>query len=389
MSDGQAAAARAAAEPSAAHPALERAAAHQPRTAIKLRAALREGPSHAYLLQGPSGSGKAAIARAFAAEILAAGSPDPDETRRRALLDPSPHPDLIWLRPRGMSHAVAEVRERVIRTAPLKPFEGDRRVFVIEAAEALNDEAQNAMLKTLEEPPPHACFLLLSTEAEGVLPTIASRCQPVALEALPVELIRSELERRPGGSESPEGRIEAAARLSRGDLGRARVLARDRGQQIREAVESMMTAALDDRLGDSPWLQVLTIAKDSGEQSGERVAAELGGEVEEGIKHTKTEIDEAVKRAQRKSRTAVLDLSLSLAAAWARDWLCVLSGAPELAFNSDRLEVLRDQAGRIDPAAAREAVGIVSETRRRFKLNVSEELALEAMVFRLEARLRG
>ncbi|MDQ2622008.1 MAG: hypothetical protein M3Y45_03110 [Actinomycetota bacterium] len=371
------------------HPALDRAGTNQPRATMALAAALRDGPSHAYLFRGPPGSGKAALARAFASEILAAESPDPADTRRRAMLDPSPHPDLIWLKPRGMSHAVAEVRDQVIRKAPLKPFEGNHRVFVIEAADALNDEAQNAMLKTLEEPPPHAHLLLLSAEADGVLPTIASRCQTVGLEALSVELIRSELTGRPGGSDASPERIEAAARLSQGDLGRARILARDRGQQIREAVEAMMTAALDDRLADSPWLRVLTLAKGTGDQAGERVAAELGGEVKEGIKHTKTEIDEAVKRAQRRSRTAILDLSLSLASAWARDWLCVLSGAPELAFNSDRLDVLRDQAGRIDPAAARDAVGIVADTRRRFKLNVSEELALEAMVFRIESRLRG
>lgn len=371
------------------HPELARAGSHQPRATMALTAALREGPSHAYLFRGPPGSGKSAMARAFAAEILAADSDDPEGTRRRAMLDPSPHPDLIWLKPRGMSHAVAEVRERVIQKAPLKPFESSHRVFVIEAADALNDEAQNAMLKTLEEPPLHAHLLLLSAEAEGVLPTIASRCQPIVLESLSVDLVRSELTARPGGIELPGERVDAAARLSQGDLGRARMLVRDRGQQIRDAVESMMTAALDDRLADSPWLRVLTLAKDTGEQAGERVAAELGGEVKEGIKHTKTEIDEAVKRAQRRSRTAILDLSLSLAAAWARDWVCVLSGAPELVFNSDRVGVIADQAGRIEPEAAREAVGIVADTRRRFKLNVSEELALEAMVFRLEARLRS
>ena len=71
---------------------------HQARARVALSAALACGPSHAYLFRGPRGAGKRAAARAFAAEILAAGAEDPDDARRRALLDPSPHPDLVWLR---------------------------------------------------------------------------------------------------------------------------------------------------------------------------------------------------------------------------------------------------------------------------------------------------
>ncbi len=98
---------------------------------IALAAAL-EAPSHAYLFAGPAGSGKREAARAFAAELLALGAPDPESARRRALLDPSPHPDLAWLRPAGAQHLVDEVRERIIEAAPYRPFEGDHRVFVVE-----------------------------------------------------------------------------------------------------------------------------------------------------------------------------------------------------------------------------------------------------------------
>ncbi len=360
--------------------ALEDAVTHQARVGAALSAALRDGPSHAYLFQGPPGSGKKRIARAFAAEILVMGSQNPDETRRRALLDPSPHPDLIWLKPVGMSHAVADVREEVIHRAPLSPFEGGRRVFVIEAADHLNEESQNAMLKTLEEPPAHAHLILLSSEAEAVLPTVASRCQTIELEALPQAVIEAEL-----GDIAPPGRIRAAARLSRGDLGTARLLARDRGQRIRENVEAMMAGVIDDRLENSPWLAVLNLAKESGDQAGERVSAELGGEVKEGVRHTKREIEEATRRAQRRARTKVLDLSLSLAASWARDLATVKAGAPELVFNSDRLEALGEQAGEVRLEAARSAVELIAGTRRRFGLNVSEELALEALCFRLAA----
>ena len=201
--------------------ALAEAAVHQPRVGAALGAAIGDGPSHAYLVRGPSGSGKRRIARAFAAEILATGSSDAGETRRRALLDPSPHPDLVWLKPVGMSHAVADVREQVIHQAPLSPFEGRNRVFVIEAADQLNEESQNAMLKTLEEPPPHAHLILLASDSEAVLPTVASRCQLIELDALSQDVIEAEL----AENASPE-RARAAARLSRGDLGRARLLAR-------------------------------------------------------------------------------------------------------------------------------------------------------------------
>ena len=279
-----------------------------------------------------------------------------------------------------MSHAVADVREEVIHRAPLSPFEGGHRVFVIEAADHLNEESQNAMLKTLEEPPAHAHLILLSSEAEAVLPTVASRCQTIELEALPQAVIEAEL-----GDIAPPERTRAAARLSRGDLSTARLLARDRGQRIRENVEAMMAGVIDDRLENSPWLKVLNLAKETGDQAGERVAAELGGEVKEGIKHTKTEIEEATRRAQRRARTGVLDLSLSLAASWARDLAAIKAGAPELVFNTDRLEVLEEQAEDVRLEAARAAVELIADTRRRFDLNVSEELALEALCFRLAA----
>ena len=99
--------------------ALTEATEHQPRVRAALGAALESGPSHAYLFRGPPGAGKRAAARAFAAELLAGGAEDPEDARRRALLDPSPHPDLVWLAPSGAQHLVdpRRTRERVLRTA--------------------------------------------------------------------------------------------------------------------------------------------------------------------------------------------------------------------------------------------------------------------------------
>src|SRR5436309_5049640 len=173
---------------------------HQPRARVALSAALASGPSHAYLFRGPRGAGKAAVARAFAAEILAAEANNPEDARRRALLDPSPHPDLVWLAPTGAQHMVEEVRERVIRAAAYRPFEGGKRVFVVEAAEAMRDESQNALLKTLEEPPEFVHLILLSSDGEGLLETVASRCQTIEFTPLPARIVEEQLA---DGTKSP------------------------------------------------------------------------------------------------------------------------------------------------------------------------------------------
>ena len=172
--------------------ALRDATEHQPGARAALAAAL-VAPAHAYLLAGPPGSGKRAAARAFAAELLAAGAPEPDDARRRALADPSPHPDLVWLAPQGTQHLVDEVRERVIVAAAYRPFEGARRAFVIEAAEAMADESQNALLKTLEEPPPFVHLVLITSEPAALLETVRSRCQAVRFAPLTEEAVELHL----------------------------------------------------------------------------------------------------------------------------------------------------------------------------------------------------
>src|SRR5436190_19330741 len=134
-------------------PAMREATELQPSARAALVAALA-APVHAYLFTGPPGSGKRRAARAFAAELLAEGAADPDDARRRALADPSPHPDLVWLVPTGTQHLVEDLRQRVITASAYRPFEAARRAFVVEQAEAMADESQNALLRTLEEPPP-------------------------------------------------------------------------------------------------------------------------------------------------------------------------------------------------------------------------------------------
>jgi DNA polymerase-3 subunit delta' len=373
---------------------------------MALEAALRAGPSHAYLFRGPRGSGKRTAARAFAAEILAAAADDADDARRRALLDPSPHPDLVWIAPRGAQHLVEEVREQVIRAAAYRPFEGGKRVFVIEAAEAMRDESQNALLKTLEEPPDFVHLILLTSEPEALLETIASRCQPIDFAPLPVQNIEAALQ---GAGDPAE--ITAAARLSAGDIERARFLLSDPGRQLRTIAFELGKAAgawaseLRRAVGvDSPedcafaeatptaptaagpqLRQLLKSAEQAGDEAEAATREALEEERAAGVKRSARDVNDEAKRAARRRRTEILDLGLELTALWFRDLAAVASDAPEVAYNQDRLPQLQSQAEEVDPAAPRRAVELVQETRRRLDLNVSEELALEALVVRLGA----
>ena len=364
--------------------ALLEATEHQARARLALSAALAE-PSHAYLFRGPRGSGKRAAARSFAAEILAAGAADPDDARRRALLDPSPHPDLVWLAPIGAQHMVEEVRERVIRAAAYKPFEGGKRVFVVEAAEAMRDESQNALLKTLEEPPTFVHMILLSSEGEGLLETVASRCQTIEFAPLPADVLEAELAAA-GVDGSPE-LIAAAARLAAGDLERARLLLGERGRELRAEAERCIGAALAGECATAPWKALLDDAQAAGADVEAAVREALEEEAKAGIKRSSKEIADGAKRAGRRRRTEILALGFDLCAAWLRDLAAVAAGAEEVAFNRDRLELLRAQAAGLDPARARRGAELVQETRRGLELNVSEELALEALFFRLESLL--
>jgi DNA polymerase III subunit delta' len=342
-------------------------------------------PSHAYLFHGPPGSGKRTAARAFAAELLAEGDSDPDSVRRRVAH--GTHPDLTWVRPTG-AHVmrVSDVEEPVVAAAGRTPFESERRVFVLENVETMNDEVANRMLKTLEEPPSFVHLILLTDSIGRVLETVVSRCQAVRFDALPADRVAWILEEE--GVEP--GRAQACARLSLGNLLRARELASADGEGLRDDVEALAAAALrGDGGADEPWRALLARAdrrrgaaeSEVSRQAAARLELEPRGRERRALER---EFDEAAKRDGRRARTEVLDLGLSLAALTFRDLACVAEGAPGAVFGTDRVERLAALGAGRDPRRLRQAVERCEETRLSLELNPTEELALSALVFRLE-----
>jgi DNA polymerase-3 subunit delta' len=262
-------------------------------------------------------------------------------------------------------------------------------VFVIEAAETMNEQAANRLLKTLEEPPQYAHLVLVSDRREEVMATISSRCVHVRFDALGAEAIARGLLAE--GCADGE-RARACARLALGDAGRARVLAGEGGKALREAAEGYVRSALEGKTGRRRWMDLLRAAEGAGASAGELVGRQLEDELElapsRERKKLEREAREAGKRVERRARARALDGGLQLAELWLRDMVCVREGAKELVYAVDRMGELEADA-KEHGGAARGAVELVRETRARIALNVGEELALEALAYRLQALAEG
>ena len=340
--------------------------------------------SHAYLFHGPSGTGKRTIARAFAAALLSDSPQQAEQARER--IARGTHPDMTWVTPSGAAEMlVADIEQPVVAGATRTPFESARRVFVIEAVDTMNDQAANRMLKTLEEPPDFVHLLLLTDRREDVLATIASRCQPVRFDPLPSQRIAERL------GEVDADRAQACARLALGDSRLAARLASEQGAALRASAEGFVRAALAATTAQRPWIAMLEAAKSAGASAGELAQQKLADDLQlvpskERKRYERESLD-ARRRGERRARTQALDQILRLAELWLRDVLCVCEGAHDLVYAVDRRAQLADDARERDSARIRQGIELVQDTRLRLALNVSEELALEALAYRLQALL--
>ncbi|MGQ0793621.1 MAG: DNA polymerase III subunit delta' [Deltaproteobacteria bacterium] len=197
---------------------------------ISLLRAVREGRvSHAYLFYGLDGVGKKLFAFEFAKALNClrpleqASEPCLCQSCRK--IEKSIHPDVFLVKSQGSRDIkIDQIRQEVEERVALRPFEGRFKVAIVDQAERMNPNAQNAFLKTLEEPPPDSVIILVSSKPESLLATIRSRCQPVEFGALAERDIVREVAKRGALGEEE---IKIAAKLSGGSL--AKALALDAG----------------------------------------------------------------------------------------------------------------------------------------------------------------
>ena len=177
--------------------------------------------SHAYILSGEQGMGKKTMANAFALSLMCEEGKGGEPCRKchacRQVLSGN-HPDIIYVtHEKPASIGVDDVRRQINDTIQVKPYSGGYKLYIVDEAEKMTVQAQNALLKTIEEPPAYAVILLLTTNGEAFLPTILSRCVKLALKPLTDGQIRDHLTAR---LHVPEPQAEVYTAFARGNLGK-------------------------------------------------------------------------------------------------------------------------------------------------------------------------
>jgi DNA polymerase III subunit delta' len=356
--------------------------------------------THAWLFTGPPGSGRSVAARAFAAALQCerADNLGCGECAQCRTVAARSHPDVRSVVPEGLSISVTEMRA-VVGLAARRPALGRWQVVVIEDADRLTEQASNALLKAVEEPPSRTVFLLCapSLHPDDVSVTIRSRCRLVPLRTPPAEAVAGVLER----DGIDPGTAAWAAAAGQGHVGRSRRLARDEDARRRRAEVLAIPASLTS-------LQACLEAADHLVGAAEAEAAALSGELDasetesmqvamgaggtgkgaaaslRGAAGALKELERRQKSRATRAQRDALDRALVDLAAFYRDVLLHHAGADIAPAHPDLADDVVAVATRVTPVRALRRLDAILAAREALELNVKPRIAIEAMTTALQ-----
>ncbi len=355
--------------------------------------------THAWLFTGPPGSGRSVAARAFAAALECEYSGCGQCSHCRTVLAAT-HGDVRTVTPEGLTISVKEMRA-VVQLAARRPASGRFQIVLIEDADRLTEGASNALLKAVEEPPPHTVFLLCapSTHPDDVSVTIRSRCRVLALRTPSADSIAEVLVRR---DHIEPATAEWAASVAAGHVGRARRLATDeeaREQRRRILAVPGALRTIADVFAEAGDL--LAAAKgEASSMSERRDAVELeelktalgaGGTgkgavgAARGTAGVVKEMERRQKSRATRTERDVLDRALIDLSGFYRDVIARSLGSTAPLMNPDVAADIDVAASRLGSVGALQRLDAVLACREAIEANVKPQIAVESMMMALFA----
>ena len=305
-----------------------------------LRAALAdEGPRTRTSSTALPAWASARAAIAFAGELIG----------DRGRVERGAHPDLYLIEPVGDQIRIDDIRE-LRRDLHMRPFEADRRVYLVYAAETMNEDAADALLKDLEEPPPYAVIVLVADDLGPLPETIRSRCQLVPFTRLSERAIREEIDARAPGLDRRRGRVARATRGGAPRPRRAAARSRERAPATRGAARGRAL-----RLRGS-GVRAGRCGAAHPRRRRASVAPRRSGKPRKGsrlLDLPTREAEQRVRRAARGAEREELLASLEELASWYRDLVVVAVGAERAVVHADRRRPPRRRTARPSDSPAR------------------------------------
>ena len=233
----------------------------------QLAAAAKDGRhSHAYLFTGEKGSGKKLVAKCFAKALQCTSEGDKPCGKCKSCLqmEEGSQPDVIFIGPDDKDKiGVDVIREKVNDDIIIRPYAGPYKIYIIDGAETMTVQAQNALLKTLEEPPKYACLFLLTSSVEEILPTILSRSVRLSLKPLPDEIIKNYLMSK---LRVPDYKADTYVAFARGNLGRAiELLEREGFEEVKQQAIALLKSMDSADMGEL-YLKASALGKDKNDE---------------------------------------------------------------------------------------------------------------------------
>lgn len=360
-----------------------------------VRAAAQPGSqamTHAWMVVGPAGSGRSTLAHAFAATLVSNGNDD----EALAHVMAGTHPDVTLVATDRVTISIDEVRELVTQSY-YSPSQSKWRVIVMEDADRMTERTSNVLLKALEEPPPHTVWILCAPSVQDVLPTIYSRVRTITLRTPTVEQVATLIHQRHG----VELEFAAmAAREAQSHIGMATRLATDAEARARrdETVKAVLSLnSVSGAVNQAAHLIALAGADQKAllekldQQEREDTLRSLGvapgGSVPAAIRGSVKALEDNQKRRATRSLRDGVDRIATDITSVLRDVLMLQVGSGEPLVNERHRPALEERAGATTAHHTLAAMEHVQIARDRIAGNTPPQLALEAMLIAISARV--